>query len=42
MPRYKATEPGFFNGKLFGPKGKRRIVVTDKPFPKSTKRFAER
>lgn len=31
MPRYRAKEPGFFNGTTYGPRGKRPIVYTDKP-----------
>jgi hypothetical protein len=37
MPRYKVIAPGFFNGKTYNPNGKRRVLHTDKPFPKSTK-----
>lgn len=31
MPNYEVLEPGFYNGKLYDPSGKRRIVTTDKP-----------
>ena len=31
MPRYKVKKPGFFQGRLYGPNGKRSTIVTDKP-----------
>lgn len=34
MPRYKVKEKGFFGGKLYDPDGKRKILHTEKPFPK--------
>lgn len=34
MPRYKVTAPGFFNGEYYHPEGKRKVLSTDKPFPK--------
>jgi hypothetical protein len=37
MPRYKALKPGFFNGKTYSPTGKRKVLHTSKPFPKTTK-----
>lgn len=37
MPRYKVKAPGFWDGKMYSPTGKRQIVHTDKPFPKSKK-----
>ena len=33
MPSYKVLEPGFFNGRLYHPEGKRAVLHTDKPFP---------
>lgn len=33
MPTYKVLHKGFFDGKTFDPNGKRRTLVTDKPFP---------
>lgn len=32
MPRYKVKSPGFYNGKLYDPEGKRPVLETDKPF----------
>eukprot|EP00919_Chromeraceae_sp_WS-2016_P071501 GHVR01169303.1.p2 GENE.GHVR01169303.1~~GHVR01169303.1.p2 ORF type:complete len:110 (-),score=22.55 GHVR01169303.1:473-802(-) len=37
MPRYKVLKKGFFGGKLYDPNGKRRVLHTAKPYPKSTK-----
>ena len=37
MPKYKATQPGFFNDRLYGPNLKRKFVTTDKPFAKGAK-----
>ena len=34
MPRYKVIAPGFANGMLYNPEGKRRVLNTDKPFTK--------
>lgn len=34
MPQYKVIKPGFYNGKMYDPDGKRPVLVTDKPFPK--------
>lgn len=34
MPQYTVTKKAFFNGKLYGPNGKRRILTTDEPFAK--------
>jgi hypothetical protein len=34
MPSYKVTAPGFFNGKMYAPNGKRDVLHTDKPFNK--------
>ncbi|MCK4518436.1 hypothetical protein KAT92_06670 [Candidatus Babeliales bacterium] len=34
MPRYKVIAPGFYDGKLYNPEGKRRVLNTDKPFTK--------
>jgi len=34
MPSYKVTAPGFFDGKLYSPEGKRPILYTDTPFSK--------
>ena len=33
MPAYDVTAPGFYGGLLYGPKGKRTLLTTDKPFP---------
>ncbi len=34
MPSYKVLERGFHDGRLYDPKGKRRTLHVDKPFPK--------
>lgn len=34
MPRYKVIAPGFANGKMYKPNGKRSVLNTDKPFNK--------
>ncbi len=34
MPRYKVIAPGFANGVLYKPDGKRSVLHTDKPFNK--------
>jgi len=34
MPRYKVDAPGFFDGELYKPDGKRNILTVDKPFTK--------
>lgn len=34
MPSYKVLQPGFFGGKSYTPRGKRKVLHTDKPFPK--------
>ncbi len=34
MPRYKVIAPGFFDGRLYHPDGKRPVLDTAKPFPK--------
>lgn len=31
MPKYEVKERGFFNSKLYDPKGKRPFLFTDKP-----------
>jgi len=38
MPSYKVLEPGFFNGRLYHPEGKRKILHADKPFPSKDKK----
>lgn len=38
MPSYKVLKPGFFNGRLYDPDGKRRTLHTDKPFPSKDKK----
>lgn len=40
MPSYKVKEKGFFNGKIYDPRGKRPVLHTEKPFEydKSKKR----
>lgn len=34
MPQYKVIATGFYNGKLYDPDGKRRVLDVDKPFNK--------
>ena len=34
MPRYKVIAPGFANGKMYKPNGKRSVLHTDEPFNK--------
>ena len=34
MPSYKVIEKGFYGGRIYDPNGKRRVLHTDKPFPK--------
>ena len=34
MPSYKVMSPGFSDGRLYDPDGKRPILYRDKPFPK--------
>lgn len=34
MPSYRVLEPGFFDGKTYGPKEKRNVLTVDKPFSK--------
>ena len=34
MPQYKVKSVGFYEGKLYDPEGKRKVLNTDKPFPK--------
>jgi len=34
MPTYKVIAPGFYDGKLYDPEGKRKTLTTDKPFTK--------
>lgn len=34
MPRYKVIAPGFADGKMYKPDGKRKVYDTDKPFTK--------
>jgi len=34
MPQYKVISPGFFNGELYSPEGKRSVLNTPKPFTK--------
>lgn len=33
MPSYKVLQQGFFNGRLYDPKGKRPVLHTEEPFP---------
>ena len=35
MPRYKVIAPGFANGMIYKPDGKRSVLQTDKPFTKN-------
>ena len=37
MATYKVIAPGFYNGLLYSPNGKRRVMVTEKPFAKNKK-----
>jgi len=34
MPQYKVIAPGFYDGKMYSPEGKRRVLHTDMPFNK--------
>lgn len=34
MPSYKVIAPGYFNGHIYDPKGKRPVLHTDTPFKK--------
>ena len=34
MPRYKVIAPGFYEGKMYKPEGKRSVLHTAKPFTK--------
>ncbi len=34
MPQYKVIAPGFYEGKMYSPEGKRRVLHTDMPFNK--------
>jgi hypothetical protein len=34
MPKYKVTAPGYHGGHLYHPEGKRKVLITDKPFSK--------
>jgi len=34
MPQYKVKSIGFYDGKLYDPEGKRKVLNTVKPFPK--------
>ncbi len=34
MPQYKVIAPGFYDGKMYAPEGKRRVLHTDMPFNK--------
>jgi len=36
MPTYKVIAPGFYNGELYKPGGKRDTLTVDKPFNKTT------
>ena len=38
MPSYKVLKPGFYNGRLYDPEGKRPILHTNKPFPSKKKK----
>ena len=37
MPRYKVIAPGFHDGRLYDPNGKRPFLDVDKPFNKKNK-----
>lgn len=34
MPKYTVLKPGFYDGALYDPKGKRNTLTTDKPLKK--------
>lgn len=34
MPRYQVIKPGFYDGKLYDPEGKRKTLTVDKAFKK--------
>lgn len=34
MPQYKVISKGFYNGQIYDPEGKRRVLNTDLPFKK--------
>jgi len=34
MPRYQVLKPGFYDGKMYDPEGKRKTLTTDKAFKK--------
>ena len=38
MPRYKVDAPGFYEGRLYDPNGKRKFLNVDKPFTKKNKK----
>jgi len=37
MPSYKVIEPGFFDGAMYAPSGRRKTLTVDKPFTKENK-----
>lgn len=41
MPSYKVIKPGFFDGRLYDPNGKRRVLHTDKQFPVTGRKKVE-
>ena len=38
MPSYKVIKKGFYNGTIYDPNGKRRVLHTEKPFPSKDKK----
>lgn len=38
MPSYKVISKGFFDGRMYDPDGKRRVLHTEKPFPSKDKK----
>lgn len=38
MPSYNVKSKGFFDGKMYDPEGKRRVLHTEKPFPSKDKK----
>lgn len=38
MPSYKVKSKGFFDGRMYDPAGKRRVLHTEKPFPSKDKK----
>jgi hypothetical protein len=41
MPRYRVIAKGFMNGRMYDPNGKRKILYTDKSFPRKGSKKVE-